>query len=477
MPLRVFLVDDDPDYLALLRYQFTRRTEADLHLFHSGEAALKQVEALDPDLVLLDVVMPGIGGLETLRRLRTDYPDLPVVMVSAQSVVSVALEALELGAYDYITKGHDDTAKLQTLISQIAERVALSEQVASLREQLPGAHGLTNLVGESKAMRQVFTTVRKTLRGDLTVAILGESGTGKELIAEAIHYNSKRRHQPFVIVNCAAIPSELMESEFFGHEKGSFTGAYSRKLGKFEQAHNGTIFLDEIGELDLSLQAKLLRVLQNQQLQRVGGSETITVDVRVLCATNRDIMAMVREGTFREDLYYRLFQFPVQLPPLRERDQDPLLLADHFRKRFLERHTDLEARPFSTITRRALLKYRWPGNVRELKNAVERALLIADGAEIMPADLMLGNPFSTPHGSPTASEETADHEPAGPAHPERVISRTQTPDDIVRMEEVKRIALEHAYALCRGNIEQTAQRLGITRSTVYRLLKRHNIRD
>ncbi|MEM6646479.1 MAG: sigma-54 dependent transcriptional regulator [Bacteroidota bacterium] len=476
MALRVFLVDDDPDYLALLRYQFARRTQADVHLFHSGEAALKQVDNLSPDLVLLDVVMPGIGGLETLRRLRASHPDVPVVMVSAQSVVSVALEALELGAYDYVTKGHDDTAKLQTLIGQIAERMALAEEVASLREKLPGAQGLNNLVGESKAMRQVFTTVRKTLRGDLTVAILGESGTGKELIAEAIHYNSKRRHQPFVIVNCAAIPSELMESEFFGHEKGSFTGAYSRKLGKFEQAHHGTIFLDEIGELSLSLQAKLLRVLQNQQLQRVGGSDTITVNVRVLCATNRDIMAMVREGTFREDLYYRLFQFPVQLPPLRERDQDPLLLADYFRKLFLERHPDVEARPFATITRRALLKYRWPGNVRELKNAVERALLIADGDEIMPADLMLGNPFSAPlEAMPTTPAATA--EPAGPARPDRVITRAQTPDDVLPMEEVKRIALEHAYALCKGNIEQTSQRLGITRSTVYRLLKRHHIRD
>ncbi|MEM1094858.1 MAG: sigma-54 dependent transcriptional regulator [Bacteroidota bacterium] len=475
MALSVFLVDDDPDYLALLRYQFARRTEADVHLFHSGEAALKQVDKLSPDLVLLDVVMPGIGGLETLRRLRATHPDLPVVMVSAQSVVSVALEALELGAYDYITKGHDDTAKLQTLIVQIAERIALSEEVASLRDQLPGAQGLSNLVGESKAMRQVLATVRKTLRGDLTVAILGESGTGKELIAEAIHYNSKRRHQAFVIVNCAAIPSELMESEFFGHEKGSFTGAYSRKLGKFEQAHHGTIFLDEIGELSLSLQAKLLRVLQNQQLQRVGGSDTITVNVRVLCATNRDIMAMVREGSFREDLYYRLFQFPVQLPPLRERDQDPLLLADHFRRLFLERHPDVESRPFATITRRALLKYQWPGNVRELKNAVERALLIADGDEIMPADLMLGNPFSAPFEAPPAAAITT-AEPAGPAHPKRVITRAQTPDDVLPMEEVKRIALEHAYALCKGNIEQTSQRLGITRSTVYRLLKRHNIR-
>lgn len=465
MALRIFVVDDDPDYIQLIRYQLEKLDNVNVDSFNSGEDALDSMD-LDPDLVLLDVVMPGRGGLETLRSIKENRPSTTVVMVSAQSAVSVALDAMRLGATDYITKGQDDTVKLKAIVEQTLQRVLLSREIEELRSLLPARTGVHGLVGESEAMANVFRTIKKTLRGDLTVAIVGESGTGKELVAQAIHYNSPRRREPFVLVNCAAIPRDLMESEFFGHEKGSFTGAHARKIGKFEQAHGGTIFLDEIGELDLSLQAKLLRVLQSQELQRVGGQETIRVNVRILSATNRDIRQMIEAGEFREDLYYRLFQFPIQIPPLRSRGQDVLMLAEHFRSEFLKSHPDVDDRSFSSETRRVMMRYRWPGNVRELKSAVERALLISDTADIIPADLMLDKlPISA------AAEVDAESIPGSNAS----AGTAQSPDDIIPLEEVKLNAVVQAYEICEGNINQTANRLGVTRSTIYRLLKKAGI--
>lgn len=476
MQLRIFIVDDDPDYSTLVRMHLRRQGNPTLRTFPNGEAVL---EALDdpPDLILLDLVMPGVGGLETLRRIKARHPDLPTVMVSAQSEVSVALEAIKIGAYDYVTKGHDDFVKLQRIVQHIGAQVALTQEVSVLREQLPG-QGLKNLIGESAPMARVFRLIQKTLRGDLTVAILGESGTGKELVAQAIHYNSPRRRGPFVIVNCAAIPKDLMESEFFGHEKGAFTGAHARKMGKFEQADGGTIFLDEVGELDPALQAKLLRVLQGQDFQRVGGSDLLNVNVRVLCATNQDLQAMVRKGTFREDLYYRLFQFPLQLPPLRQREQDVLLLAEHFRKRYLEQHPDLEPRPLSAQTRRTMLRHAWPGNVRELKNTVERALLIADGSQIEPADLMLdlALDLEAPVADPAAVNLPPEPAlPSPPLSPAQVAQQAGAPDEIVSIETLKCLALEHAYHVCDGNINRMAEKLEITRSTIYRLMKKYDL--
>ncbi len=468
MNLSLFVVDDDPDYADLLAYQLKKIDGTRITQFRSGEDAVAALD-LDPDLIFLDVVMPGQGGLEALRRIKSKRPDIPVVMVSAQSVVSVALEAIKLGAFDYVTKGHDDSVKVISIAQRIAEQIELSREVESLRRRIPLA-GFDGIVGESEPMITLFDTIRKTLRGDLTVAIVGASGTGKELVAEAIHRNSSRAGGPFVVVNCAAIPRELMESEFFGHEKGSFTGAHARKIGLFEQAHGGTIFLDEIGELDLGLQAKLLRVLQNQQLQRVGGNETIQVDVRVLCATNRDVSEMIVDGSFREDLYYRLFQFPVLLPHLSQRGQDVLLLAEHFRTQYLERHPEIEDRSFSPDARRRMLSYSWPGNVRELKNAVERALLISDGETIAETDLMLGDAMRLVR--PDAAKERG---PSSDANPARLVASAIDETDIVSMEELKALAVAHAYRVCDGNINKTAERLGVTRSTIYRLMKKHDL--
>ncbi|NBC18407.1 MAG: response regulator [Bacteroidetes bacterium] len=459
--LRVFVVEDDPDYAATLRLQLTRSVEADVHRFETGEEALDALDR-EPDLVLLDLVMPGQGGIATLKALRAQRPHLPVVIVSAQRDIDTAIEAINLGAYDYVTKGRDDTVKIRALAERIAERVALTREVETLRNQLPARDALDGIVGESPEMGRVFKLIQKTLRGDLTVAIMGESGTGKELVAKAIHQNSARKRGPFVVVNCAAIPRELMESEFFGHEKGSFTGAHARKIGTFEQADGGTLFLDEVGELDLDLQAKLLRALQNREITRVGGNETITFDARIISATNKNVTAMVQEGTFREDLYYRLFQFPIQLPPLRDRGQDVLLLAESFRRDYLRRHDNLENRSFAAATRRHMLHYAWPGNVRELKSAVERALLISETPELMPEDLLLDV------GSRAESSDAA---------PAEQVQDVQTPDDIMPLEDLKQLAVQHAYDVCEGNIEKTATHLGVARSTVYRVMRKMEEND
>ena len=476
MPFRLFIVDDDPEYSALLQFQLRKLEDTDIQVFSRGEHAYDSLDR-EPDLILLDLVMPGQGGLETLRQLKVSNPELTVIVISSQTVVGVALEALKLGAYDYITKGHDDTVKIRRLAEQFIERKKLSTEVELLREQLRVPHGIPGMIGESAGMGKVLRLIKKTLIGDLSVAVVGESGTGKELVAHTIHYNSPRRREPFIVVNCAAIPRDLMESEFFGHEKGSFTGAHARKIGKFEQANRGTIFLDEVGELNLDLQAKLLRVLQNHEVQRVGSAETIRVDVRVVCATNRDIPKLIEENKFREDLYYRLFQFPVQLPPLRDRDQDAFLLAKFFREDFLKRHQDVKPREFSTATKQLILEYDWPGNVRQLKNAVERALLISDSVELIPEDLMLElttlNMSSRQANGRGSSEEPLPEMDLNVESVDGVTLLPQHPEEICSLEDIKRTAVLQAYKVCEGNVDQTSIRLGITRSTVYRLLEKY----
>ncbi|HLT48226.1 MAG TPA: sigma-54 dependent transcriptional regulator [Rubricoccaceae bacterium] len=507
MTYRFFVVDDDKHYARLLSYRLEKDKAHEVHVFHTGEAALDGLDAHAPDLVLLDIMMPGIGGMETLRRLKLFRPDLPVVMISAQGTIDVAVESMKGGADDYITKGQDDLVKLDAVVKRYRERIRLAREVEALRSEVAEKYGLEEIVGDSPAMEGVYRLIQKTLRGNLTVAIQGESGTGKELVARAIHFNTRPRPGaegpgPFVVVNCAAIPKELMESEFFGHEKGSFTGAHSRHIGKFEQADGGTIFLDEIGELDLGLQAKLLRALQNREITRVGGSETIRFDCRVISATNKDILKMVAEGTFREDLYYRLFQFPVPLPPLRERGQDVLLLAHSFLKRYGQEHPAFKGKRFSPEATRAILAHPWPGNVRELKNAVERAILISDGDTIEAADLLLDGPQAVAPWTQRTREAAAPAPAAGdgmaaPAGtldapvPELVVTEATAaapapvvaapapapfPDDeIVPLEELKRQAVERAYRLCEGNVDRAAVELGIGRATMYRLLKKYDL--
>ena len=538
MTTRFFVVDDDRHYARLLSYRIDKPKDHEVHVFHSGEDALDALDQHAPDLVLLDIMMPGIGGMETLRRLKLFKPDTPVVMISAQGTADIAVEAMKGGADDYITKGTDDLVKLDVVVKRMKERVQLSREVERLRTEVARKYGLDEIVGDSPAMEEVYRLLKKTLRGNLTVAIQGESGTGKELVARAIHFNSDPRPGepavgPFVVVNSAAIPRELMESEFFGHEKGSFTGAHARHIGKFEQADGGTLFLDEIGELDLGLQAKLLRALQNREVTRVGGSDTIKFDCRVISATNKDILAMVSAGTFREDLYYRLFQFPIDLPPLRARGTDVLVLAHDFLRSYLAAYPAFKGKRFSHAAVRALEAYAWPGNVRELKSTVERAVLVADGDEIQEADLLLGatravkpwaervraapavaatpapaaespsyealaDPFApSGHGFESLQgfpEDVSSGDSAGAAsfadalvavpsfagsaaaQPATSAVGTRAPA-IVPLEDMKRLAVERAFASCGGNAERAAAELGIGRATMYRLLKKYDIQS
>ncbi|MDT0631094.1 sigma-54-dependent transcriptional regulator [Rubrivirga litoralis] len=553
MTTRFFVVDDDRHYARLLSYRIDKAKDHEVHVFHSGEDALDALDRVRPDLVLLDIMMPGLGGMETLRRLQLFEPDLPVVMISAQGTADVAVEAMKGGATDYITKGQDDLVKLDTVVKRLKDRVRLAREVEQLRAEVAKKYGMEEIVGDSPAMERVYQLVQKTLRGNLTVAVQGESGTGKELVARAIHFNAdplpgKPERGPFVVVNSAAIPAELMESEFFGHEKGSFTGAHARHIGKFEQADGGTLFLDEVGELDLGLQAKLLRALQNREITRVGGAGTITFECRVISATNKDVLEMVRKGTFREDLYYRLFQFPIALPPLRARGNDVLLLAQGFLEDYVEAYPRFKGKRLSGAAVRAILDYGWPGNVRELKSTVERAVLIADGDEIEEEDLLINGPNAirpwaeragaapvaappapaappaVPSPAPAPAEPAAPPAPSGDGQggpgdfpplagfatppPAEVYGRggaeqgvpqahsSATPQDapqaqpgggvdgiaalapddlIVPLDDLKRQAVERAFAICEGNVERAAGELGIGRATLYRLLKKYDI--
>ena len=484
MAFLIFLVDDDPHYSRLISYRLSKTEEHQVKVFGSGEEALEHLDD-DPNLVFLDIMMPGMGGIETLKRIRKQSPSLPVVMVSAQGVIETAVEAMRLGAYDYVTKGQDDLVKLEVVVKNLRERRDLERELENLRGEVAQRYGMEGIVGDSAAMEGVYRMVQKAVRGDLTVAVQGESGTGKELVAKAIHYNSSRKHGPFVVVNCAAIPHDLMESEFFGHEKGAFTGAHARKIGKFEQADGGTLFLDEIGELDLDLQAKLLRALQNYEIQRVGGNETIRFDARVISATNRSVIDLIQEGGFREDLYYRLFQFPIHLPALRERKQDILLLADHFLARYLEAHPDFDGVRFSAEARRAILEYAWPGNVRELKSAVERAVLLADGKEIGTPDLMLDahaginsrNAGGGIHHGTVLRAQHPDGNRGILGLPARDGFSIEEDGSLLPLEEIKRRAIVLAYHRYEGNVDKAAVNLEIGRATMYRLLKKYGLME
>ncbi|NNE71384.1 MAG: sigma-54-dependent Fis family transcriptional regulator [Rhodothermales bacterium] len=488
MKYRIFVVDDDRHYARMLSYRLDKNPEYEVETFSSGEELLRNM-VKKPDLILCDIMMPGIDGIEALRRIVARRPGLPIIMVSAQGVVETAVEAMRIGAYDYITKGQDDLTKLDAIVKNCLEKVALEKEVTTLREEVGQKYSVRGIIGDSPAMQKVYRMIQKALRGDLTVAIQGESGTGKELVAKAIHYGSTRKRGPFVVVNCAAIPRDLMEGEFFGHEKGSFTGAHARKIGKFEQADGGTIFLDEIGELDLDLQAKLLRALQEGELVRVGGNDTINFNARVISATNKNVVEMIKENKFREDLYYRLFQYPVPLPPLRERGQDVIVLTNYFLKEYLKENPDFKGKKFSKAARHAIATFSWPGNVRELKSAVERAILLSDSDEISAADLMLGHGGAVSPWADRMSLAEAAERPFAPVQPDfdpegtpedDAVSMSgivlgQDSDDIVSLEVLKKRAVERAYRLCDGNVDRAAVELGIGRATMYRLLKKYDM--
>ncbi len=377
---RVLVIDDDPgvrDYMEAL----VSRQGYDVFAAADGEQALAMLEETHPDLITLDVVLPGMDGLETLERLKSKSPDVPVVMLSGHGQARNIVEAMRLGASDFLRKPFE-VEELELAFQKALEKRALRQEVERLRGRARSETELLLLCGESLKMKEVRDIIEQVADTDITVLVRGESGTGKELVARTLFQLSTRRNQPFVKVNCAALPSELLESELFGFEKGAFTGAQKRKLGKFEYANHGTIFLDEISEMHPGLQAKLLQVLQDGEFSRLGGESDVKVDTRIVAATNRNLEVAVADGSFREDLYYRLNVVTVQLPPLRERKDSIPLLVDHFLQKNNEQYNKSVA-ALSTETMAAFMKYHWPGNVRELENLVRRMVVLGSEQSIL----------------------------------------------------------------------------------------------
>jgi DNA-binding NtrC family response regulator len=351
----------------------------------SAQQALELLATTPVDVLLLDIVMPGVDGMQLLEELRTRYPQLPVVMLTATKTVKAAVDAMRLGAFDFVPKPFD-VDELRVTLEKATENAALVREVEELRTEVGKRYQIENIIGRAPKMQEIFKTVLTVAPLKTTVLITGESGTGKELIAKAIHYQSPRGRRPLVTLNCAAIPETLLESELFGHEKGSFTDAHTKKLGQFELAHGGTLFLDEIGEMGPATQAKLLRVLEHSEFLRVGGQKSISVDVRIIAATNRDLESAMKQGVFRADLFYRLNVVTVALPPLRERRDDLLLLIRHFSEA-KARDMGIPEKAFKPEAVDALLRYSWPGNVRELENLIERVLVLSESAAIGVEDL------------------------------------------------------------------------------------------
>jgi DNA-binding NtrC family response regulator len=389
MPLttyHIFIVEDDPWYGEVLAYHLGLNPDYRVTRFTRAGDCLSSLH-LKPDLVTIDFSLPDMSGDKLYLKVRAALPTVPVIIISAQEKIAVAVDLLKMGVDDYLVKDESTKDLLWNSITRIREKQLLKKEVEHLREELGQKFSFEKtLIGQSESLKQVFTLMNKAVGTNINVSITGETGTGKEVVAKAIHYNSPRKAKAFVAINMAAIPRELVESELFGHEKGAFTGAVTRKTGKFEEANGGTIFLDEIAEMDLSLQTKLLRVLQEREVVRVGGTERIRLDVRLIVATHKRLAEEVRKGSFREDLYFRIMGLPIELPPLRERGTDILVLAKHFVHEFVHQNS-LEPVTLSQDALDKLMHYPFPGNIRELKAIMELAVVLCDGQQITAKDL------------------------------------------------------------------------------------------
>ncbi len=383
---KVFVIEDDLVFGRVLQRSLEQEDNIDVHVFQSGRDFFDHIH-LNPDIVSIDYNLPDMNGLDILKKIKNYNKDISTIILSGQDKVEVVVEAYSNGANNYIIKNENAVIELTNVVKQLSSSVNLRKEVEELREQVIDKNKYQKIVGESQPILKVLKLIQKVEKNDIMVLITGESGTGKEVIANAIHYHSPRKRRPFVAVNVAAIPADLIESELFGHEKGAFTGASGRRIGKFEEAQGGTIFLDEIGEMELNLQTKLLRVLQENKITRLGSNKEISLDVRVLAATNKNLGQRVKEGYFREDLYYRLQGFLIHLPPLRDRGNDIFLLAKYFLLNFSKQNR-MKQKTFSKDAIINMLNHPWPGNVRELKAVVERATLISEGEVIEEDDLI-----------------------------------------------------------------------------------------
>ncbi len=477
---QILIVDDDHQ----LRQSFERLLAAEgyaVRTASTGEAGIAAVRESIPDAVVMDVRMPGISGLEAYAAIREIEPRLPVIIMTAYGTTEIAIEATKMGAYDYILKPFDIPDILKLIDKAVTAGRCMRNRVA-VGAEAEAAVSADAIIGRSPAMQDLYKAIGRAAPTDATVLIRGESGTGKELVARAIYQHSLRADKPFLVINCVAIPETLLESELFGYEKGAFTGATGRKVGKIEQANRGTVFLDEIGDMPMSIQAKLLRLLQEQNVERLGGRQVIPVDVRIIAATNRDLEEAVRRGQFREDLYYRLKVVTLELPPLRERSDDIALLARYF----LERHSREmgQANPGMTEeAMRLLTSYSWPGNVRELGNTLKKALIFNRGAPLGPDEVLKATGGPLRNGGPPGLPETSDASGASAGEAEalaRFIRRELASgreglfEDL--MDRFGHLVIREALSATGGNRTQAARLLGLSRPTLIAKIEKYGLR-
>jgi len=464
------LIADDEDGLRWVLEKGLRQAGYEVTSVRDGAAAVRAVEGTAFDLVFLDVRMPGLDGLSALARIREIRADACVVVMTAHGTMETAIQAMQRGAYDYLTKPFD-LDEVMLLVERALAANRLTQEVARLRTGLQEVREFSALIGRHPRMQDVYKTIGRIAGTDVTVLLRGESGTGKELVARAIHHYSRRAGRPFVAVSCAAIPGTLLESEMFGHERGAFTDAKERRLGKFELAHGGTLYLDEIGDMPLELQTKLLRALQERTIERLGGHDGIRIDVRVLAATNRDLEALMREGKFREDLYYRLNVVTLHLPPLRERRRDIPLLVEHFLAKYT---TDLGEYGVAPDALDRLVGHDWPGNVRELENVVQRAMVMASSGVILPEHLPIGPVSAAASVAVDASlEEIIERKLIECVRGLREHTSANLYDLMIGL--VEKPLLRAVLRETGGNQVRAAQILGINRNTLRKKLTEHGI--
>lgn len=441
-PFTVFVVEDNEWYNKLLVYTLSLNPDYLVKSFFSGGEVLKHTDE-NPSVITIDYRLPDMDGEELMGKIKAKYPDAEVIIISEQDDIKTAVNLLKEGAYDYIVKEKDIRERLLTTVNNVRKNSHLKERIVTLEREVQSKYDFKKtIIGESPAVEGVLNLLEKASGTNITVCITGETGTGKEVAAKAIHYNSPRKNNPFVAVNVAALPSELIESELFGYEKGAFTGAITRRIGKFEEANGGTLFLDEIGEMDIAFQAKLLRALQEKEITRLGSNTPVKTDCRIIVATNRNLQELVKQKQFREDLYYRLFGLPVHLPPLRERGKDVLLLAKYFINAFCNENK-LPPAGIAESGRTKLLSYAYPGNIRELKSMVELAVVMSNGADI------------------TADDITTAH-------------ADSMPDNLsgeMKLKEYEYRLIEHYLKKYNNDVKLVAEKLDIGKSTIYRMLK------
>jgi two-component system, NtrC family, response regulator AtoC len=440
--VKIFVVEDNDWYNRLLVHTLSLNPDYEVKSFFNGRDFLAALHE-KPDIVTLDYRLPDMTGDELLKQIRQLYPDIQIILISEQNDINTVVELLKMGAKDYILKSQDIRDRLLNTVQNIRNEMGLVKEITELRREVQKKYDFkSSILGDSPVMTPVYEMIEKARNTNITVSISGETGTGKELVAKAIHYNSKRKDKAFVAFNVAAVPSELIESELFGHEKGAFTGASYRRIGKFEEAHGGTLFLDEIGEMDTSFQVKLLRALQEKEIVRVGSNQTVKTDCRIIVATNKNLREEVNKGNFREDLYYRLLGLPIELPPLRRRGNDVLILARYFADMFAKEN-GMVPKKIADPARSKLLNHTYPGNIRELKSVIELAVTLSDHAEIQPSDLV----FDTSRQNPEVSEKE------------------------LSMHDYELKILKSYLNRYNNDIKLVAEKLEIGVSTIYRMVK------